>query len=132
MQHTLDTKFESLNTAVEAATQRKTNVLGKMNTLVGRCDETRKNAEAEEHLDGDGRWAEVIIEDKSNDFYVESYKQMHIQLMTAMAEEKLAFAEFDHFLSGMNFDVAPTDYEPLSAFAVRAGKILIDTVVGQA
>jgi hypothetical protein len=130
MAQELSKEFDSLNTVFQTARAKKTEFLREMNNLVGCFDETRKNTPAEDHVDG--YWAVAIIEDNSNEFYGDSYRQMHPKLMDAMANEKLAIEELRQFLSDMNFGTR-TEYtgEKLSAFAVRAGKIIVD-IVGRA
>jgi hypothetical protein len=116
--------FETLVGTVALATDKKVKALLKMNGLVSSFDESWEFASAEQHIPCE-LGAEVIYQ-AGDDFGCDSYiKELHPKLMEAISQEVSALEELRAFAATLNISTVSID-EPLSALAIRAGKIVID------
>ncbi len=128
MQHiSLVQEFDSLVQFVTEATNKKIYTLLKMNNLVSSFDESWETASIESHLSMNEA-AEVIYQagdDYGCDFYI---KGLHPKLMDAINQEETALAELRAFIAALNISVTKELEIPLAALAVKAGKIVTDTI----
>lgn len=128
MPHTsLVQEFDSLVQVVTAATNEKIAALLKMNNLVSSFDESWETASIESHISMDEA-AEVIYQ-AGDDYGCETYiKDLHPKLMSAISQEKTALAELRTFITTLNISATDGIGTPLAALAIKAGKIVTDTI----
>jgi hypothetical protein len=118
--------FKTLADAVVLATDQKVKTLLKMNGLVSSSDDSWEFASAEQHFPCE-LGAEVIYQ-SGDDYGCDDYLRLHQTLLDAMTNEKSALEELRVFVSTLNISNVSIDV-PLSALAIRAGKIIIDVTV---
>jgi hypothetical protein len=117
--------FETLVGTVALATDKKAKTLLKMNGLISSFNESWEFASAEQHIPCE-LGAEVIYQ-AGDDYGCEVYiKDLHPKLIDAISQEASALEELTAFITALNISVTVDIDTPLSALAIRAGKIVID------